>query len=152
MKAFPVKDHVKDLKDLDLEKDTPPVQRNLVLSWNLKANTFTFCVYMEKQAFTHRGVLATVNSVFDPLGMAASVAIQGKFFLRDLTVDTKDWDAPLPTDREAEWEAWRHSLQDLHQFEIPRVYSKFTLSLAQGKEIHIFSDASTKAIAAVAYL
>lgn len=62
--------------------------------------------------------------------MAASVTIQGKFFLRDLTVDTKDWDAPLPTDREAEWEAWRQSLQDLPQFEMPRVYSVFTWHLA----------------------
>ncbi len=152
MNAFPVEDHVKDLKDLDLEKDTPPIQRSLGLSWNLKDDAFTFCVDAEEKPFTRRGVLATVNSVFDPLGLAGPVTIQGKFLLRDLTVDTKDWDAPLPTDREAEWEAWKHSLQDLTQFEIPRVYSKFSLSLAQETEIHVFSDASTKAIAAVAYL
>ncbi len=152
MKAFPVEDHVKDLKDLDLEKDSPPIQRSLGLSWNLKDDAFTFCVDAEERPFTRRGVLATVNSVFDPLGLAAPVTIEGKFLLRDLTVDTKDWDAPLPTDREAEWEAWKHSLQDLTQFDISRVYSKVSLSLAQGIEIHVFSDASTKAIAAVAYL
>lgn len=39
MNAFPVEDHVKDLKDLDLEKDSPPIQRSLGLSWNL----FLFC-------------------------------------------------------------------------------------------------------------
>ncbi|RXN13836.1 hypothetical protein ROHU_037202 [Labeo rohita] len=152
MKAFPAEDHVKDLKDVDLEKDTPPIQRSLGLSWNLKNDTFTFRVDSEKKPFTRRGVLATVNSVFDPLGLAAPVTIQGKFLLRDLTIDTKDWDAPLPTDREAVWEAWKHSLQELAQFEIPRVYSTVTLSLAQRTEIHVFSDASTQAIAAVAYL
>ncbi|RXN13070.1 nuclear GTPase SLIP-GC-like protein [Labeo rohita] len=123
MKAFPAEDHVKDLKDVDLEKDTPPIQRSLGLSWNLKDDTFTFRVDSEKKPFTRRGVLATVNSMFDPLGLAAPVTIQGKFLLRDLTIDTKDWDAPLPTDREAVWEAWKHSLQELAQFEIPRVYS-----------------------------
>ncbi|RXN37510.1 C-type lectin domain family 4 member G-like protein [Labeo rohita] len=152
MKAFPAEDHVKDLKDVDLEKDTPPIQRSLGLSWNLKDDTFTFRVDSEKKPFTRRGVLATVNSMFDPLGLAAPVTIQGKFLLRDLTIDTKDWDAPLPTDREAVWEAWKHSLQELAQFEIPRVYSTVTLSLAQRTEIHVFSDASTQAIAAVAYL
>lgn len=152
MNAFPVEDHVKYLKDLDLEKDTLPIQRSLGLSWNLKTDTFTFRVDAEEKPFTRRGVLATVNSVFDPLGLAAPVTIQGKFLLRDLTADTKDWDAPLPTVREAEWEAWKNSLQDLAQFEIPRVYSKVSLFSAKRKEIHVFSDASTKAIAAVAYL
>ncbi|RXN22446.1 hypothetical protein ROHU_006738 [Labeo rohita] len=78
MKAFPAEDHVKDLKDVDLEKDTPPIQRSLGLSWNLKDDTFTFRVDSEKKPFTRRGVLATVNSVFDPLGLAAPVTIQGK--------------------------------------------------------------------------
>lgn len=45
MKAFLWKDHVKDLKHLDLEKDTPPVQQNLGLSWNLK---LYFTVFMWK--------------------------------------------------------------------------------------------------------
>ncbi len=127
MNAFPVEDHVKDLKDLDLEKDTPPIQRSLGLSWNLKM-TPSLSVLMQKRSLSPvEVVLATVNSVFDPLGLAAPVTIQGKFLLHDLTVDTKDWDAPLPTDREAEWEAWKHSLQDLTQFEIPRVYSVFSV-------------------------
>ncbi len=59
MKAFPVEDHVKDLKDLDLEKDSPPIQRSLGLSWNLKDDAFTFCVDAEERPFTRRGVLAT---------------------------------------------------------------------------------------------
>lgn len=142
MNAFPAEDNVKDLKDFDLEKDTPPIQRSLGLSWNLKTDTFTFRVDAEEKPFTRRGVLATVNSIFDPLGLAAPVIIQGKFLLRDLTAYTKDWDAPLPTVREAEWEAWKHSLQDLAQFEIPRVYSKVSLSSAERLEIYVFCDAS----------
>lgn len=138
MNAFLVEDHVKDLKDLDLEKDTPPIQRSLGLSWNLKDDTFTFCVDAEEKPFTRRGVLATVNSVFDPLGLAAPVTIQGEFLLRDLTFDTKDWDAPLPIDREVEWEAWKHSLQDLSQFEIPRVYSKFLSPWHKGQKFTFF--------------
>ncbi|XP_065815784.1 uncharacterized protein [Labrus bergylta] len=47
---------------------------------------------------------------------------------------------------------WKHSLQDLSELKIPRAYTPSTLSTAQRKELHVFSDASVKAIAAVAYL
>ncbi len=35
---------MKDLKDLDLEKDSPPIQRSLGLSSNLKDDAFIYCV------------------------------------------------------------------------------------------------------------
>lgn len=72
--------------------------------------------------------------------------------LRELSGETLDWDSPLPEEKEEMWNAWRKSLQDLRQLEIPRPYVHTTLSTAPRKELHIFSDASVKAIAAVAYL
>lgn len=120
------------------------------MSWDLRRDAFTFRVAHTEKPFTCRGVLATINSLFDPLGFAAPITIQGKFLLRELTSEALDWHSPLPGKRE-EWTAWRDSLQDLRQLEIPKPYAATNLSTAQ-KELHIFSDASMKAIAAVAYL
>lgn len=47
---------------------------------------------------------------------------------------------------------WQDSLQDMKQLHIPRTYSSISLSDAKLVELCIFSDASTKAIGAVAYL
>lgn len=47
---------------------------------------------------------------------------------------------------------WKNSFQGLSDFKIPRAYTKTTLSTARRKELHIFSDASVRAIAAIAYL
>ncbi|KAM4591910.1 uncharacterized protein PAE49_019480 [Odontesthes bonariensis] len=152
MRAFPSSEYAKDLKDLDLDIDSPPVQRSLGLSWDLSNDTFTFRVASIKKPFTRRGVLATVNSLFDPLGIVAPISIQGKLLLRELTHDTTDWDEPLPAEKEAEWITWRDSLQDLEHFETPRCYTSTSVSNAQRVELHIFSDASVRAIAAVAYL
>ncbi|KAK0143480.1 hypothetical protein N1851_018392 [Merluccius polli] len=152
MQAFPSTDHAKDLKDLDLDVDSLPVQRSLGLSWDLANDYFTFRVANSEKPFTRRGVLATVNSLFDPLGFVAPITIQGKLILRQLTSGNCDWDAPLPAEKEAEWIVWRDSLQNLEQFQNPRAYTTASLSTAQRLEIHIFSDASIKAIAAVAYL
>lgn len=50
---------------------------------------------MGDQPFTWHGVLSTVNSVFDPLGLVSPVTLQGRALLQELTSDTCDWDAPL---------------------------------------------------------
>ena len=152
MEAFPTEDRAKALKDLDLDVDPAPIQRSLGLHWELKRDIFTFQVSDAEKPFTRRGVLATVNSIFDPLGFVAPITIQGKFLLRELSSETLDWDSPLPLDKEEEWNTWRKSLNDLKLLEIPRPYAATTLSTALRKELHIFSDASVKAIAAVAYL
>ncbi len=152
MEAFPSQDYASDLKDLDLETDNLPIQRSLGLNWDLKTDHFVFQVPDAEKPFTRRGVLSTINSLFDPLGFAAPVTIQGKFILRDVSLGNIDWDSPLPQNMEEAWDAWRNSLQELRHLQIPRTYSEQSPSEAACRELCVFSDASTKAIAAVAYL
>lgn len=108
MEAFPVEDRTKDLKDLDLGVDPLPVQRSLGLYWN-----FTYLVSRDTKPFTRRGVLSTVNSLYDPLGFAAPIIMQGKALLRELSSDEEDWDAPLPPEKEEVWVSWKDSLEAL---------------------------------------
>lgn len=81
MEAFPCEDHATDLKDLDLAADSLPVQRSLGLHWDLDSDCFTYRVQEERKPFTRRGVLSTVNSLYDPLGFVSPVTIQGKALL-----------------------------------------------------------------------
>lgn len=78
MEAFLSQDHASDLKDLDLEADTLPIQRSLVLNWDLKIDSFIFKVSDEVKPFTRQGVLSTINNLYDPLGFVAPVTIQSK--------------------------------------------------------------------------
>ncbi|XP_028847241.1 uncharacterized protein LOC114796892 [Denticeps clupeoides] len=152
VEAFPAAERAKDLKDLDLEKDNIPLQRSLGVLWNLENDCFTFHVTTEQKPFIRRGVLAIVNSLYDPLGFVSPITMQGKALLRELSTGQEDWDEPLPVDREEEWNKWRDSLKDLEQLQIPRCYLPFSQATAVKKELCIFSDASTMAIGAVAYL
>ncbi|XP_064479224.1 uncharacterized protein LOC135392444 [Ornithodoros turicata] len=126
MKAFPSEEHAKDLKDLDLGTDSPPTQRSLGLSWNIKDDTFTFHVPPNKKPHTRRGLLSTVNSLYDPLGFATPVTVRGRLLLRELSTLTEDWDVELP--QSSEWEVWRDSLSDLEDIEIPRTYLLWYIS------------------------
>ncbi|KAJ8364972.1 hypothetical protein SKAU_G00138030 [Synaphobranchus kaupii] len=152
MKAFPAEDLAQGIKDLDLHDGTIPDMQSLGLRWEIESDTFTFAVSVGDKPFTRRGVLSMVNSLFDPLGMVAPVTIQGRALLRELCTDGTKWDSSLPEGRLTEWETWRDSLQDLKNLHIPRTYSSDTLSKAKRIELCVFSDASNKAIGAVAYL
>ncbi|XP_040197695.1 uncharacterized protein LOC120930586 [Rana temporaria] len=111
MRSFNPEDHAKDLKDLDLGVDALPTQRSLGLLWNITSDTFTFQVSDSKKPFTRRGVLSTVNSLYDPLGFVTPVTVQGRSILRQLTERVTDWDAPLPVDLLPKWEKWRNSMK-----------------------------------------
>ncbi|XP_036003032.1 uncharacterized protein LOC118566091 isoform X2 [Fundulus heteroclitus] len=152
MDAFPSSDHASDLKDLDLDADELPLQRSLGLDWNLKTDCFLFNVSSAAKPYTRRGVLSTINSLYDPLGFVAPVTVQGKAILRELTAENGDWDAPLPSAMEDAWTSWRASLSELAELPIPRRYTEASPSAAVRRELCVFCDASVKAIGAVCYL
>ncbi|XP_014824793.1 PREDICTED: uncharacterized protein LOC106904820 [Poecilia mexicana] len=150
--AFPPEDCAPLIKDLDLEQEATPTQRSLGLLWEITTDMFTFSASTTIKPFTRRGVLSTVNSIFDPLGLLAPITICGRALLRELATDQNEWDNPLPEEKREKWESWRDSLQDLKQLHIPRMYTQTSLGSVVKTELHVFSDASNKAIGAVAYL
>ncbi|RXN38500.1 hypothetical protein ROHU_001053 [Labeo rohita] len=152
MEAFPTSDRANDLKDLDLSVDPLPLQRSLGVSWSLETDCFVFQVSPDVRPFTRRGIVSTVNSLYDPLGFVAPVTMQGKALVRELSSDQLDWDTSLPMEKEAQWKSWTNSLSDLREVQIHRPYVPVSMSSASKREVIIFSDASTLAIAAVAYL
>ena len=89
MEAFPAEDRGKDLRDLDLHRDSLPAQRSLGVYWNLEEDAFTFRVALPDKPFTRRGVLSTVNSIYDPLGLAVPVLLEGKLLLQQLVMMRK---------------------------------------------------------------
>ncbi|XP_076832060.1 uncharacterized protein LOC143477359 [Brachyhypopomus gauderio] len=152
MDAFPPEERAKNLVDLELTVDPLPLQRSLGLTWNLQSDTFTFRVSREQKPFTRRGILSTVNGLYDPLGYVSPVTIQGKALVRELSTENAEWDDPLPALKEEQWKLWTDSLCELEQLQIHRTYVPISLCSAKYREICVFSDASTMAISAVAYL
>ncbi|VDI67426.1 Hypothetical predicted protein [Mytilus galloprovincialis] len=72
MSAFHASDLASNLKDLDLESDSKPLQRSLGLSWDVNTDNFLFQLSSENKPITRRGILSTINSLYDPLGIFGS--------------------------------------------------------------------------------
>ena len=98
--------------------------------------------------------MSVVNSLYDPLGLAAPVAVKGKLLLRAMIAkpEPENWDEPLPEEQRPAWEAWCQALQALTLLRVPRCYTTTSLKAVSRRELHTFCDASKEAIGAVSYL
>ncbi|KAM7402818.1 hypothetical protein PAMP_018029 [Pampus punctatissimus] len=150
--AFPGEDLATGLQGLELGQHAPPLQHSLGLGWDLSTDQFSFRVEINDKPFTKRGVLSVINSLYDPLGFAVPVSIEGRSILREISKDISEWDTPLPKEQQDKWQKWKDSLKYLGQLKSSRMYTSTSLSKAKNKEMHVFCDASTKAVGAVAYL
>lgn len=150
MEAFPPDDLAKGLEHFP--SDPLPVQHSLGVKWNLETDTFIIDIQTSDKPFSRRGILSTINSIFDPLGFLAPIVLEGKLFLRNLISRSSDWDEPIPDEYLNIWNRWTSSLSNLSNLHIPRTYLKGSFAQSQQKTVHIFCDASESAISSVALL
>ena len=92
LEALPPEDRAKDLKDLDLRHDSMPVQRSLGTYWCIESDTLGFRIELKDKPLTRRGILSTLSSVYDPLGVVSPVILAGKQILQSLCRLSTAWD------------------------------------------------------------
>ena len=122
----------------------------LGVCWKPKTDQLTFVITKPDLTYTKRGLLSLIAGVFDPLGLAAPLITKAKIRLRIVGIQNKGWDTELLEEDKLWWKLWIKKLDLLNEMKIPRC-------LAPGENIkdtqlHIFSDASEEAFAAVVYL
>ncbi|XP_068674508.1 uncharacterized protein [Montipora foliosa] len=149
---IPNEDRSKDLQNLDITKDTLPIERALGVQWCVESDTLQFRVQLKDQPLTRREILSTISSVFDPLGMLAPLILVGKVILQELCRDGTGWDDSIPESLKARWERWRGDLHLLSSLKIPRCFKPEGFGEPKTVELHHFSDASKDAYGQCSYL
>jgi hypothetical protein len=152
LSAFPPSERGKSIQTLDLHKDSLPDERTLGTVWCIESDTFTFRVELRDKPLTRRGILSSVSSVFDPLGLVAPFILTGRQILKELCDQGADWDDPVPEDVRMKWERWRLQLPELENLKIPRTFTSQEMSKAKTIELHNFSDASMSGYGQCSYL
>ena len=72
------------VRQLDLEREFVPIERVLGVEWCIKSDTFKFKIVWKDRPLNRRGILSTVSSIYDPLGMLSPLVLTAKKILRDL--------------------------------------------------------------------
>jgi hypothetical protein len=137
-------------QDFDNNVDMP---KTLGICWDPSTDSFNFInvnalTYVLKSE-TMRSLASRAARLYDPLGLLAPVIISAKILMQECYKAELEWDAPLPEIILVPWEQWKQDLPLLSAVSFPRYVE---LPNAVTREIHVFSDASERACAAVAYL
>ena len=152
IQAVALEDRAKGLQDLDLTRDPLPIERTLGIMWCAETDSFQFRIVIQDRPLTRRGVLSTVCSVYDPLGLVAPLILVGKQVLQDLCWNDADWDEPLCDELRPRWELWRSELRTLESLRIPRCFKPEGFGQIKTVELHHFSDASLSGYGQCSYL
>ena len=118
----------------------------------MESDALQFRVVLKDQPFTRRGILPTVSSVFDPVGLLAPLILTGKIILQELYRDGADWDDKVPEPLRTKWERWRSDLHLLLKLKVSRCFKPEGFGELRSVELHHFSDASKDAYGQCSYL
>ena len=150
--TIPPDDRAKGIKDLVPNRDVLPIERALGVQWCGESDTLQFKIEISDRPLTRRGVLATVSSVFDPLGVLSPFVLLGKKILQQLCREAKDWDETIPEHLLQEWGRWQRDICLLAKLKVPRCYKPDGFGEVKVVELHSFSDASETGYGQCSYL
>ena len=130
------------------------MQSALGVAWDVQSDSFVIKVVLQDRPFSKRGVLSTINSIFDPLGMVSPIVLGGRLLQREVmsAQNNMDWDDPLPIEFCQRWDNWKTALGVMERLRIPRPYRPLGFGGAKTQTLHVFGDASSDAIGFVIYM
>lgn len=73
-----------NLSTLDIGESKFLLHSSLGLAWDLNNDTFVFHPLTKEKHCTRRGILSSLNSIFDPIGFLSPITISGKILLREV--------------------------------------------------------------------
>ena len=101
------------------------------------------------KVWTKRGILQTIASHYDPLGLAAPLTIGPRRFFQKVWSKELEWDDPLEPTLQESWETELRSLLRMRDLSFPR----WTGSLKRfPPQLHVYCDASSETYACALYL
>ena len=103
---IPEERHHQKIKDQDLNIGDLPVQRALGVHWNIENDYLGFKINLKDKPLTRRGMLSTISSVYDPLGVAAPFVLEGRKILQKLCQLKVGWDEKITDNLKKDWVLW----------------------------------------------
>lgn len=122
LSSIPQEDRAADTKNHRLVSKNTAIERALGVHWCIESNTLRFRIILQDRPLSSRGILSTVSSVFDPLGLVAPFILAGKQILQELCRDGVSWDDAVLDGLRPKWKKWSTELPILERLRGARCY------------------------------
>ena len=115
-------------------------------------DTLGFYIKLADKPLTRCGLLSTLSSVYDPLGLGAPFLLKGRQIIQQLCRNRLNWDEPIDERSSHEWQKWKNNLSMVEDIKIPRCYRPCGFERIINYSLHHFSDASECGYGQATYL
>ncbi|XP_067045910.1 uncharacterized protein [Acropora muricata] len=96
LNSFSPEHHAPAVKNLDLNLNSLPMDRALGIHWDVEADTFNLVVSGKSQPETRKGVMSSIATIYDPLGLVGPLILPGRDISQELCRLKYDWNDRLP--------------------------------------------------------
>ena len=148
---IPHSERSKELKNINNQDDSLPIERTLGLEWHIESITFRFKIRKKERSPTRRGILSIVSLIFDPIGFVAPFILSAKRPLQS-SCRMLGWDEEISGENLTRWKNWLEEMPKLEEFVIRGFIKVPELGTCGSLEIHHFCDASEIGYGTVSYL
>ena len=134
-----------------LEK-IPDNEKALGVFWNTEDGKVGIQVHMKEKPLTRRGMLPSLSSICDTLGLAAPFMLEGRRVIQSLCHQNLDWYEQIPDSMAKHLVAWKSNLLLLEYIEVQDVLNPRNFVKLENKVCWFFSDASEYGYGHCSYL
>jgi hypothetical protein len=152
LESVPINERAQNMVNVDLDQTKLPIERALEVHWSVENDSIGFRIVLKDKPLTRRGILSTISSIYDPLGLAAPFLLTGKRLLQQLCNRHIDWDDEINEEDSALWVRWRFQLPLLEQIRVPRCFKPANFGKVISTSLHHFSDASQTGYGQCSYI
>ena len=155
IKSVPLEERSKDIQACDLDYGEMQAERTLGIQWHMQPDVFKFSITanLVEKPLTRRGLLSTVSSLYDPLGLVSPFILPAKKILQDLCKERSlGWDDQIPDEYKPRWVKWLTDLSKLEELSIDRCMKPEGFGEIKTCQLHMFADASSYGYGVAAYI
>ena len=120
----------------------------LGVPWDKRADTIQTSFPDPITKVTKGEVLGKIAKIYDPLGLASPITLEGKFLYRAVCEARIPGDQELPHKLEICWQTWEKSLTG--KVEVARNIAQYQEEITN-INLHAFGDASSRGVSAAVY-
>ena len=128
-----------------------PVNKHCLI-WNINMDKLSFKAVTKTFPETKRGILSIISTIYNSLEIPTlATFLKSNKIIQEIQKDKNDWDETIPHQLLAQWNTWKQNINSITKISL-NTQLGFHKENNNNVELYVFSDASTIAYGAVAYL
>ena len=150
--SIPESEKRKSLEDQEPRLGTLPTEKALGIHWNIEEDKLGFEVNVKDNPHTKCGMLSTVCSIYDPLGLVFPILLKRRKIIQMFCLKQRACDDALDEDILKKWIKWKLSLKHLQRMKLHRCYKPNRFRKVVSCSLYYFSGASESGYRQATYL